>query len=135
MSKEFNKEELLAKATAERLKWLSENKTLGEYLSNHFDCFNDEEHIREVLDLEDGYIEAWANDNDLTCDEVIEKIISLLNSEIEFEVIANTDDSEPYKTGPNKKPTWCKEVWYNTKVCVDNLVLDFDESYEDFEIL
>lgn len=115
----------------------SEDKTLREFLSTYMgDCGIDDEDIESAIS--DEYvdlIDSWANDNDMDYTEIFKFIMESLDKEVEYDIRIDMGyDEKPTKSGPDSKQFWNKEVRFELAAVVDNIRLECDELFREYEV-
>jgi len=120
----------------EELASLNEDKTLREFLAEYFQYGIEDELIEKAMKDEfKDLIIAWGDDNGMTYKDMYNFIMKSLDCKVDYDIKVDAGyDPKPNTWGLSKTNELWKEVRFSGNVIVNNISLDLDEWYKDFEV-
>lgn len=121
----------------EELAVQNEDRTLREFLCSYIGAasIDDEDIYDEAINYNDDLIDAWAEDNDMGFDDLLDFLMKNLDCKVKYDISIDMDyDQKPCKMGSDRKSYWEKEVRFEGSVLVNNVSLDMDEWFRSYEV-
>jgi len=120
----------------EELDRFNENKTLREFISDFFGSNCEDESIRNLMrDDIDYIVSSWAEDNNMSFDDMFNFIMNSLDNKVKYDLSIDMNyDYAPYKIGSGNNAHLNKEARFTGAVIVNNVSLDLEELFDDFQV-